>query len=83
MEGGLRARLHALTADTALEILRLKNARIRERVLAQSTDSETLDDLNPLDVFERCLAAHDVPPEQRDALRQGYREILAGLDDGL
>ena len=83
VEGGLRDRLHALTADTALEILRLKNARIRERVLAQSTDSETLDDLNPLDVFERCLAAHDVPPEQRDALRQGYREILAGLDDGL
>ena len=81
VEGGLRDRLHALTADTSLEILRLKNARIRERVLAQNTDSETLDDLNPLDVFERCLAAHHIPADQRDALRQNYREILAGLDD--
>ena len=81
VEGGLRDRLHALTADTPLEILRLKNERIRERVLAQNTDSETLDDLNPLDVFERCLAAHHIPADQRDALRQNYREILAGLDD--
>ena len=81
VEGGLRDRLHALTADTPLEILRLKNARIRERVLAQNTDSETLDDLNPLDVFERCLAVHDVPLEQRDALRHTYREALASLDD--
>ena len=81
VEGGLRDRLHALTADTPLEILRLKNERIRERVLTQNTDSETLDDLNPLDVFERCLAAHHIPADQRDALRQNYREILAGLDD--
>jgi len=81
VEGGLRDRLHALTADTPLEILRLKNERIRERVLAQNTDSETLDDLNPLDVFERCLAVHDVPLEQRDALRHTYREALASLDD--
>ena len=81
VEGGLHDRLHALTADTPLEILRLKNERIRERVLTQNTDSETLDDLNPLDVFERCLAAHHIPADQRDALRQNYREILAGLDD--
>ena len=60
---------------------RLKNERIRERVLTQNTDSETLDDLNPLDVFECCLAAHHIPADQRDALRQNYREILAGLDD--
>ena len=72
-------RLHALTADTRLEILRIKNERIRSRVLNQQSADETLGDLNPLDVFERCLDAHDVPAAQRDALRQSYHEILNQL----
>ena len=77
--GGIHEQLHALTADTRLEILRIKNERIRERVLAQHRADETLGDLNPLDVFERCLDAHDVPAAQRDTLRQSYHEILNQL----
>ena len=77
--GGIHERLHALTADTRLEILRIKNERIRSRVLNQQSADETLGDLNPLDVFERCLDAHDVPAAQRDALRQSYHEILNQL----
>jgi len=34
-------------------------------VLGQIHEEETLDDLNVNDVFERCLAVHDVPEEQR------------------
>jgi len=82
VEGGLRDRLHALTADTPLEILRLKNERIRERVLTQNTDSETLDDLNPLDVFECCLAAHHIPADQRDATCSESLKALKGEQAG-
>ena len=77
--GGIHEQLHALTADTRLEILRIKNERIRSRVLTQHRADETLGDLNPLDVFERCLDAHDVPAAQRDTLRQSYHEILNQL----
>ena len=77
----MNERLHALTAGSRLEILRIKNQHVRERILAQERDGESLDDLNPLDVFARCLAAHDVPAAQHDGLRESYREILATLTD--
>ena len=48
-----------------MEILRIKNNRIIDRVLGQIHEEETLDDLNVNDVFERCLAVHEVPEDQR------------------
>ena len=63
--GDLRERLEAAISGTQMEILRIKNNRIIDRVLGQIHEEETLDDLNVDDVFERCLAVHDVPEEQR------------------
>ena len=77
--GDLRERLEAATTDTALEILRIKNARIVDRVLSRNGIQESLDDLNEQDVFVRCLAAYEVPEEQRPALLQTYRETVSSL----
>jgi exonuclease SbcD len=77
--GDLRERLEAALADSELEILRVKNNRIIDRLLNRIHPDETLDDLNVDDVFARCLAAHDVPEEQRAALMLAYREALASL----
>lgn len=74
----LRERLDEAIAGTGMEILRVKNNRVMERAL-QSQSTETLDDLDPDDVFERCLAAHDVPLEQRPELIHAYRETLASI----
>lgn len=74
----LRERLDEAIAGTDMEILRVKNSRVMERAL-QSQSTETLDDLDPDDVFERCLAAHDVPLEQRPELIHAYRETLASI----
>jgi exonuclease SbcD len=70
--GDLRERLEAAISGTQMEILRIKNNRIIERVLGQSHEEETLDDLNVNDVFERCLAVHDV-----------YRRAAARAASGL
>ena len=56
--GDLRERLDAAIAETQIEILRIKNNRIIDRVLGHMHEEETLDDLNVNDVFERCLAVH-------------------------
>jgi exonuclease SbcD len=48
-------------------------------VLEQLDAEETLDDLNENDVFERCLAAHEVPDEQRPELLRTYQEAVAAL----
>jgi len=79
--GDLRERLETATADTQMEILRVKNNRVIDRVLGQLHAEETLDDLTVNDVFERCLAAHDVPDEQRPELLRTYQEAVASLDE--
>jgi exonuclease SbcD len=42
---------------------------------------ETLDDLDEDEVFDRCLAAHEVPPEQRDELISAFREAITALHE--
>ncbi|NOQ51639.1 MAG: exonuclease subunit SbcD [Desulfuromonadaceae bacterium] len=77
--GDLRERLEAAVSGTEMEILRVKNNRIIDRVLKQIHDDETLDDLNINDVFERCLSVHDVPEEQRPELLRAYQETVTSL----
>jgi len=77
--GDLRERLDAAISGTQMEILRVKNNRIIDRVLGQIHEEETLDDLNVNDVFERCLAVHDVPEEQWPELLRAYKETLSSF----
>ncbi|AMV70703.1 Nuclease SbcCD subunit D [Desulfuromonas sp. DDH964] len=77
--GDLRERLEAAISGTQMEILRIKNNRIIDRVLGQLHEEETLDDLNVNDVFERCLAVHDVPEDQRSELLRAYQETVSSL----
>lgn len=83
---GLRERLDALLADcggesTGMEILRIKNTRLIERVLGQEHSGEALETLHTDEVFERCLRAHQVPEEQRAALLQTYGQALSSLQE--
>lgn len=75
----LRERLEAATSGTQMEILRVKNNRIIDRVLGQIHEEETLDDLNVNEVFERYLAVHEVPEDQRPELLRAYQETLSSL----
>ena len=79
--GDLRERLEEAVSGTQIEILRTKNNRIIDRVLGQAHEKETLDDLNVDDVFERCLAVHDVPEDQWPELLQAYRETISSLHE--
>ena len=77
--GDLRERLEAAISGTQMEILRTKNNRIIDRVLGQTHEEETLDDLNVDEVFERCLAVHEVPEDQRPELLRAYQETVSSL----
>ena len=77
--GDLRERLETAISGTQMEILRIKNNRIIDRVLGQIHEEETLDDLNVNDVFERCLVVHDVPEDQRPELLRAYQETVSSL----
>jgi exonuclease SbcD len=79
--GDLRERLEALTAGSQLETLRIENRRLMDLVLHQAHAEETLKDLNELEVFERCLAAHEIAEDQRPELLGSYRETLRSLQE--
>ncbi|MBF0236633.1 MAG: exonuclease SbcCD subunit D C-terminal domain-containing protein [SAR324 cluster bacterium] len=78
--GDLRERLDAAIEGTRMEILRVRNNRVMARALNRQHTDETLDHLNPGDVFERCLRAHEVTEEQCRELRIAYEETLLSLE---
>ena len=79
--GDLQQRLDEAVAGTGIEILRVRNNRLLERVMSGKTGDETLDDLDVTDVFERCLEAHNVSLERRPALLSAYREIIVSINE--
>ena len=75
----LREHIQAMVEDLPCEVLKIKNTRIYNKVLNQQQTSETLQDLNEQEVFERCLIAHNVPDEQKSTLRDAYEQIVYNL----
>ncbi len=77
--GNLRERLDDAISHTKLEILRIRNNRVAERVLEASHPEETLPDLTEYDMFDRVLEHHHVPDHQRPELIHTYNEIVKFL----
>jgi exonuclease SbcD len=77
----LREQLEEVVRGSGIEILRIKNNRIMERVLNRLHIDESLDDLEDGDVFLRCLDAHDVPADQRPELLLTYRQAVMALSE--
>ena len=79
--GNLRERLENATESTLLDIIRVRNQRIIDRVLERTQPEETLYDLDIYEVFSRCLDVHDIPQEQRPTLTATYREAVFSLEN--
>lgn len=79
--GNLRERIDGCIHDTAIDVLRVQNQRVIERLLQRTHQTETLEEMSTNEVFERCLTAHDIPEEQRPILREHYQHIVQSLDE--
>ncbi len=77
--GNLREMLDKAMADSAMEIRRIKNRRVMDRMISTVGEDETLDDLDAGDVFTRRLDAFEVPDEDREELTVSYNEIIKDL----
>lgn len=75
----LREQVNEMIQDSKLEILLTKNANSYNKVLNQQQSTETLQDLNEMDVFERCLTTHEVAEIQKESLRDAYQQILHNI----
>lgn len=79
--GNLREMLDEALDGSTMEIRRIKNRRVMDRVISTIAENETLDDLDAGDVFTRCLDAFDVPDEDREALTASYNEVIKSLHE--
>lgn len=81
INGNLRELLDEVLNGSAMEIRRIKNRRVMERVISSISEDETLDDLDPGDVFIRCMDSFEVPDEEREELSASYNEIVRSLQE--
>jgi exonuclease SbcD len=64
-----------------MEIRRIRNRRVIERVISRTREDETLDDLDVSDVFIRCLDTYEVAEDERPALIRSYKETITSLHE--
>ncbi len=77
----LRELIDEAVANTAMEVQRIKNKRVVERIISRTCKDETLDDLDVNDVFVRCLNTYEVLEDERPALIQSYKETIQGMQE--
>jgi exonuclease SbcD len=77
--GDLAAQIAEITNDSALTVLRIKNQQLRNQTLQAQHSSETLDELDELQVFERCMTTNQIPDAQQATLKRRYLEVLEVL----
>jgi len=79
--GNLREIVDDASNNSAIEVLRVKNKRVMERVMNSIQEDETLDDLDAKDVFERCLESFEIAVGDRKGLTESYNEIIKSLQE--
>ncbi len=81
LAGELQQSIEELVEGSTLKVLRIRNMRIVDRVITLSEDDQTLDDIDPLDLFDRCLDVHQVTEDERPELIDAYKQILQELEE--
>ena len=79
--GNLRELLDEAIGGTRMEIRRVKNKRIIDQVIKAIDDTDTLDDLDAFDVFQRRLDSAEIPEADRAEMLQAYGEIVRSLEE--
>lgn len=81
MVADLQSTVQEAVSGSLVRILRTVNNRVLKLALSRKELGETLSQLTPFQVFDRCLDAHDVPDEQRRDLQTAFQEAVLFLED--
>ncbi|KMQ51341.1 Exonuclease SbcD [Chitinispirillum alkaliphilum] len=72
----LRESVENIVEGSPVEVLRIINRQITDRIIDRSHEHETLEELDPLVVFERCLLANEIAESEICSLKSCYTDIL-------
>ncbi len=75
----LHGRIQSLCEGLPVEVLRIRRERGQAALALQQQARETLDELSPLDVFERRLAQEELPDALKASLQARYVLLLDEL----
>jgi exonuclease SbcD len=78
---GLRETLERCIEGTSLEILRIRNPLDLSRRLSGFSEESHLAELDPEEIFLRCLEAREVPEEQHPRKRAFFRAALREMQE--
>jgi exonuclease SbcD len=76
----LKEYLEGLVEWSKLEILRIRNKVVSDKILSKMAEDEILEDLSPIDVFVRYLDAVNIT-EDREELITLYKEIVNHINE--
>lgn len=79
--GNLRELMDQHIEGSLMEIRRIKNKKVIDRIINQTHEDETLDDVNEHDVFERCMEINNVPTNERIEMMTIYNEIIKSIHE--
>lgn len=79
----LRQKVFEMVQDSSVEVLSVKNLRGSFGQLGSSDELESLEDLTPNQVFERCLKANKIPDDQLEDLTQTFAVAFASLAESI
>jgi exonuclease SbcD len=77
----LREQIDAALQDSRMECHRIRNQQVTAQALSGISAAENLDELDPAEVFERCLDLSQIPDSERPELVAAYTEILKSLQE--
>jgi exonuclease SbcD len=67
-------------ANSNIEILKLQNRQYLIDVLTKDDTTNSLEELNAFDVFDKLLDKNEISTEQKEELKESYKEIVAGIN---
>jgi len=68
-----------MTDNTKIEIIKLQNRQYLNEVLTKEDSTQSLDELDPFEVFNKLLEKNDISMEQKEELRDSYRESVVEM----
>ena len=77
----IQYQLHELTEGTNVVIIRIRPLETRNHAFNPEEEVGSLDDLSDMDVFENCMDARNIPPEERQELIDAFSEILHEMNE--
>lgn len=72
----LKEKIDKLIDGSRLDLLRVTDDRHARSILTRGDFSANLEELQPSEVFQRCLEINNVPEDKRGELQKAYEEIL-------